>query len=76
MLTTPPILAAPTDKEPMLLYIAATSRMVSTVIVVEHKGHDHIIIKRTKGNCTRPKNGMTGQDRGGKARLAGIALFL
>ena len=37
MLTTPPILAAPTDKEPMLLYITATSRVVSTVIVVERK---------------------------------------
>ena len=44
--------------------------------MVEHKGHDHIIIKRTKGNHTRPKNGMTGQDKGGKARLAGIFLFL
>ncbi|SPT18690.1 unnamed protein product [Triticum aestivum] len=37
MLTTPPVLAAPTPKEPMLLYIAATSRVVSTVIVVECK---------------------------------------
>ena len=37
MLTTPPVLAAPTPKEPMLLYIAATSQVVSTVIVVERK---------------------------------------
>ena len=37
MLATPPILAAPTEKEPMLLYIAATSRVVSTVTVVERK---------------------------------------
>ena len=35
MLTTPPVLAAPAAKEPMLLYIAATSRVVSTVIVVQ-----------------------------------------
>jgi len=35
MLTTPPVLAASTDKEPMLIYIAATSRVVSTVIVVQ-----------------------------------------
>jgi hypothetical protein len=35
MLSTPHILAAPTAKEPMLLYIAATNRVVSTVIVVE-----------------------------------------
>jgi hypothetical protein len=35
MLSTPPILAALTAKEPMLLYIAATNRVVSTVIVVE-----------------------------------------
>ena len=34
ILTTPPVLVAPTPKEPMLLYIAATSRVVSTVIVV------------------------------------------
>lgn len=37
MLTTPPVLAAPTAKEPMLLYIAATSQVVSIVIVVERK---------------------------------------
>ena len=37
ILLTPPVLAAPTPKEPMLLYIAATSRVVSTVIVVERK---------------------------------------
>ena len=37
MLTTPPVLATPTPKDPMLLYIAATSRVVSTVIVVERK---------------------------------------
>ncbi|SPT16845.1 unnamed protein product [Triticum aestivum] len=37
MLTTPAVLAAPTPKEPMLLYIPATSRVVSTVIVVERK---------------------------------------
>ena len=35
MLTTPPVLAAPIEKEPMLLYIAAPSRVVSTVIVVQ-----------------------------------------
>ncbi|XP_037462228.1 uncharacterized protein LOC119333442, partial [Triticum dicoccoides] len=35
MLTTPPVLAAPAAKEPMLLYIAATSWVVNTVIVVE-----------------------------------------
>src|SRR3989337_2066993 len=35
MLSTPPVLAAPAAKEPMFLYIAATSRAVSTVIVVE-----------------------------------------
>src|SRR3989337_3541090 len=35
MLTTPPVLAAPAAKEPMYIYIAATSRVVSTVMVVE-----------------------------------------
>src|SRR4051812_36629492 len=35
MLATPPVLAVPTEKEPMHLYIAATSRVVSTFIVVQ-----------------------------------------
>src|SRR3954467_5073570 len=35
MLSTAPILAAPMEKEPMMLYIAATNRMVSAVMVVE-----------------------------------------
>jgi hypothetical protein len=34
-LSTMPILAAPAPREPMLLYIAATSRVVSIVIMVE-----------------------------------------
>ncbi|XP_073360385.1 uncharacterized protein [Aegilops tauschii subsp. strangulata] len=35
MLSTAPVLAAPAEKEPLLLYIAATSRSVSTFMVVE-----------------------------------------
>ena len=35
MLSTAPVLAAPIGKEPLLLYIAATSRAVSMVLVVE-----------------------------------------
>jgi hypothetical protein len=35
VLSTAPVLAAPEDQEPMLLYMAATNRMVSIVIVVE-----------------------------------------
>ncbi|XP_073353734.1 uncharacterized protein [Aegilops tauschii subsp. strangulata] len=35
MLSTQPVLAALTAKEPMFLYIATTSRVVSTMIVVE-----------------------------------------
>ena len=34
-LTSPPILVAPVDKEPLLLYIAATNQVVSAVLVVE-----------------------------------------
>ena len=43
MLTTPPVLAAPTEKEPMLPYIAATSRVVSVVMVVERKEEDRAL---------------------------------
>ena len=35
MLSTAPVLAAPAKKEPLLFYIAATSRSVNTVMVVE-----------------------------------------
>ena len=35
MLSTAPVLAAPAEMEPLLLYIAATSWSVSTVVVVE-----------------------------------------
>jgi hypothetical protein len=36
-LAEPPVLAAPTTKEPMLLYIAANNKAVSVAIVVERK---------------------------------------
>ena len=36
-MSTAPVLAAPTDKEPMLLYVAANERVVSAVVVVERK---------------------------------------
>jgi hypothetical protein len=35
VLSTPPVLVAPNEKEPLLLYIAATYQVVSTVPVVE-----------------------------------------
>lgn len=35
MLSTVPILAASAAKEPMMMYIAATTRVVSVVLVVE-----------------------------------------
>ena len=34
-LSTPPILAVPKEREPLYLYIAARSSVVSTVLVVE-----------------------------------------
>ena len=37
ILSTPPILAAPQEEEPMWLYIAATNQVVSTVLVVERE---------------------------------------
>jgi hypothetical protein len=35
VLSTPLVLVAPEDKEPLLLYIAATHQMVNTLLVVE-----------------------------------------
>jgi len=42
-LAEPPVLAAPVDKEPLLLYVAANTRAVSVAIVVERKeaGKEH-----------------------------------
>src|SRR3954463_3341848 len=40
MLSTAPILVAPMEKEPMMLYIAATSRVISAVMVVERPEKD------------------------------------
>jgi hypothetical protein len=35
VLSTPPLLVAPKEREPLLLYIAATHQVVITVLVVE-----------------------------------------
>jgi hypothetical protein len=35
VLSTPPVLVAPKEKEPLLLYIIATHQVVSTILVVE-----------------------------------------
>ena len=35
MLSTPPVLVTPNEKEQMLLYIAATNQVVSTALIVE-----------------------------------------
>jgi len=37
LLFTQPVLAAPNEKEPLLLYIAATGQVVSTVLTVERE---------------------------------------
>src|SRR5438128_1049955 len=41
-LTKPPVLVLPMPEEPLLLYIAATSHMVSIAIVVERQEEGHI----------------------------------
>ena len=41
-LTMPPILTAPEDGEVLLLYIAATTSMVSTILVIERDEPGHI----------------------------------
>src|SRR4051812_21223778 len=42
MLSTAPILAAPIEKEPMMLYIAATNRVINAVMVVERPEKDKV----------------------------------
>ena len=41
LLTTPPILVAPREKEPLYLYVSAINRVVSTVLVVERMEEGH-----------------------------------
>jgi hypothetical protein len=43
VLSTPPVLVAPNEKEPLLLYIAATHQVISTLLVVKRseKGKAH-----------------------------------
>jgi hypothetical protein len=43
MLARAPILTPPQDGEPLYLYVAATSQVVSTVIVVEHTEEGHAL---------------------------------
>nr|ABF99143.1 retrotransposon protein, putative, Ty3-gypsy subclass [Oryza sativa Japonica Group] len=42
LLTTPPVLASPHPQEPLLLYVSATSQVVSMVLVVEREEEGHI----------------------------------
>ena len=42
MLYIAPVLVAPAEKEPMMLYIAATTRVVSIVMVVERPKTDKV----------------------------------
>nr|AAX95490.1 Integrase core domain, putative [Oryza sativa Japonica Group]ABA93045.1 retrotransposon protein, putative, Ty3-gypsy subclass [Oryza sativa Japonica Group] len=42
LLTTPPVLASPHSQEPLLLYVSATSQVVSTVLVVEREEEGHV----------------------------------
>jgi hypothetical protein len=46
MLATAPVLASPLPKEPMLLYIATTNRVVSGVVVVEREEGEGKIVHR------------------------------
>nr|AAS79740.1 putative polyprotein [Oryza sativa Japonica Group] len=41
-LTEPPVLASPHPQEPLLLYVSATSQVVSTVLVVEREEEGHV----------------------------------
>ena len=49
LLSNPPVLAALEPQEPMLLYIAATNKVISVVTVVEHEeeGHEHNVQRPT-----------------------------
>ena len=41
LLTTPPILVTPREKEPLYMYVSTTNRVVSTILVVERMEEGH-----------------------------------
>jgi dsDNA-binding SOS-regulon protein len=43
VLSTPPVLVAPKEKEPLLLYIAATHQVVSTILVVKRSEKEKLM---------------------------------
>jgi dsDNA-binding SOS-regulon protein len=43
LLTKAPILVPPTDREPLLLYIMATTQVVSAALVVEREDEGHAL---------------------------------
>ena len=43
LLTKGPILVPPTEGEPLLLYIASTTQVVSTALVVEREEEGHAL---------------------------------
>ena len=65
-LASPPILVAPEEKEPLLLYIATTNQVISAVLVVERDAPPK---KSSKIKGKRPGNSLPGQPC--KKRLPG-----
>jgi dsDNA-binding SOS-regulon protein len=43
LLTSPPVLVSPALTEPLLLYLAATTQVVSVALVVEREEPGHVI---------------------------------
>jgi hypothetical protein len=43
LLTSAPVLVAPERREPLLLYLTATTHMVSTALVVEREEPSHVL---------------------------------
>ena len=65
-LTSAPIVVATTEKEPLLLYIAATNKVISAVLVAERDAPPK---ESSKAKGKRPGNSFPGQP--GKKRRPG-----
>jgi dsDNA-binding SOS-regulon protein len=83
VLSTPPVLVAPKEKEPLLLYMAATHQVVSIVLVVERseEGKAHGIQRPvTRVNSTNVLNeglriGEIGRWMNSKVKLVEIGVY-
>jgi hypothetical protein len=73
VLSTPPVLVAPNEKELLLLYIAATHQVVSTVLVVERSEEGKLTV--SKGQYISLAKYYLQQNRGTRTTISSHVVY-